>query len=97
MEFNIELVPSAEEDLNYYKAYEQRLIVKAILTYLQLDANIQTKRRKQLRPNLLAPWELRIGKYRAFYDIVENQMVRVTAIGHKEHNELFIRGQKVGL
>ena len=47
-----------------------------------------------MRPNPLAPWELRIGDYRVFYEIGED-IVRVLAIGHKLHNELFIQGQRV--
>ena len=47
-----------------------------------------------MRPNPLAPWELRIGDRRVFYEVREGS-VRVLAIGHKVHNELFIRGQKV--
>ena len=97
MKFNVELTHSAERDLAYYTKYEQRIIVKSILKHLQVDADIQTKRRKQLRPNPLAPWELRIGDYRAFYEIEEGRNVNVIAIGHKEHDDLFIRGEEVDL
>jgi len=97
MRFDVELTHSAERDLAYYTKYEQRVIVKSILRHLQVDANIQTKRRKQLRPNPLAPWELRIGDYRAFYEIEQGRKVNVIAIGHKEHHDLFIRGKKVNL
>jgi mRNA-degrading endonuclease RelE of RelBE toxin-antitoxin system len=48
-----------------------------------------------MRPNPVAPWELRIGKYRVFYEIIVGQTVRVLTIGHKEHNDLFIRGERV--
>ena len=44
----------------------------------------------------IAPWELRIDHYRIFYNI-EYTLVKVVAIGHKEHNELYIRGKKVDL
>ena len=95
MKFNIEVGKSANDDLYYYDKFDQRIIVKAIIKYLQLDANIDPRKRKQLRSNPIAPWELRLGKYRIFYEIKEIQEVRVLAIGHKEHNELFIRGKKV--
>ncbi|GAH69768.1 unnamed protein product, partial [marine sediment metagenome] len=39
--------------------------------------------------------ELRVGKYRAFYEIRGENLVRVLAIGHKEHNELFVRREMV--
>ena len=52
--------------------------------------------RKPLEPNQLGSWELRIDRYRVFYD-VENDTVYVTAVGYKEHNDLYIRGKKVVL
>ena len=60
------------------------------------EADIESSRRKQLRPNELAPWELRAGKYRVFYELGAGE-VKVVAIGYKEHNELLIRGRKVEL
>ena len=95
--YDVELVPSAEEDLKYYRVPEQRLIIKAILTYLEEEADIPTRKRKQLRENPVAPWELRVGKCRVFYKVSKNQEVKVLAIGHKRHNELLIRGEKVEL
>ena len=94
---DVELVPSAVEDLRYYRVYEQRLIVKAILTYLQEEPNTPTRRRKPLRESRLAPWELRIGKYRVFYETLRDETVKILAIGDKVHNELVIRGKKVEL
>ena len=95
MKFDVKFVESADKDLDHYKAYEQRFILKSVYSFLKLDANVETKKRKQLRPNPIAPWELRIAKYRVFYEIKEERLVRVLAIGHKEHNELFIRGERI--
>jgi mRNA-degrading endonuclease RelE of RelBE toxin-antitoxin system len=81
--------------IDYYDKFDQQIIVKAIIEYLQFDANIETRKRRQLRPNPIAPWELRIGRFRVFYELAERQTVKVLAVGHKEHNELFIRGRKV--
>ena len=30
-----------------------------------------------------------------YYEITESQIVKILAVGHKEHNELFGRGRKV--
>ncbi len=95
MNYNIEFGQSASDDLNYYEKYDQKIIVKTILEYLKTDANIESRKRKHLRPNPIAPWELRVGKYRIFYEIAESQIVKILAVGHKEHNELFVRGRKV--
>jgi mRNA-degrading endonuclease RelE of RelBE toxin-antitoxin system len=97
MKFKSTFVPSAEEDLAYYKAREQRIILDGIRRFLDVDANVQSKRRKRLRPNPLTPWELRVGQYRVFYEIPQEELVRVLAVGHKVHNDLFIRGQRVEL
>jgi mRNA-degrading endonuclease RelE of RelBE toxin-antitoxin system len=94
MRFEVKFVPSADQDLESYTVREQKIILGGIAEFLETDANVENKRRKQMRPNPLAPWELRIGDYRVFYEIRERS-VRVLAIGHKVHNELFIRGQKV--
>lgn len=66
MKFQVAFTPSAEIDLGYLKAYEQRGIVDAIRVHLLTDANVESQRRKRLNTNPLAPWELRIGKYRVF-------------------------------
>ena len=95
MRFEVRFVSSADEDLDHYVAREQRIILDAIGKFLESDADVHSKRRKQLRSNALAPWELRIGDYRVFYEIKSAGIVRVLAVGHKVHNDLFMRGRKV--
>lgn len=97
MAFQINLNTDAEGDLAYFRVPEQRVIVDGIGTHLRLDADQESERRKMLRPNPVAPWELRIGKYRVFYDVEDETTVWITAIGWKEHNELYIRGKRVQL
>ncbi|MBN2578079.1 MAG: type II toxin-antitoxin system RelE/ParE family toxin [Pirellulales bacterium] len=97
MKFEVVFIPTAVEDLDYYEVREQKIILDGIDKFLTSDANIETKRRKQLRPNPLAPWALRIGDYRVFYEVETEGVVRVLAVGHKVHNELFIRGKKAEL
>ncbi len=64
--------------------------------HLKSDADIQTKKKKKLRDNPIASWELKIGDYRVFYDI-DGETVNVLAVGHKKHNILFIQGKKVDI
>lgn len=97
MPFQVILTPNADTDLDYFKRFEQRLMVGAAKRYLRNDADVESQHRKRLRPNPLAPWELRLGKYRVFYDLVDAETVKIIAIGYKEHNDLFIRGQRVEL
>lgn len=97
MPFQVTLTPRAEADLDYFKRFEQWVIVDAVRRFLRNDAEAESQHRKKLRPNPLSPWEVRIGKYRVFYDVVDTTTVKIVAIGHKEHNDLFIRGQRVEL
>lgn len=97
MKFQITFTPSAAEDLRHFRAHEQRTIVDAILIHLSVDASTASRRRRKLRTNPLAPWELRLGSYRAFYEIEGESVVKVVAVGWKEHNSLLIRGRVVEL
>lgn len=52
-----------------------------------------------MRPNLLAPWELRIGKLRVYFDMEEEPeaMVYIRAVGIKEGNRVRIGGKVIEL
>ena len=95
MRSEVILLPSAEGDLGYYAKHQQTIILDALALLLETDPDVETRRRKRLREDPLAPWELRIGDFRAFYEVSGSQQVRVLAIGHKVHNDLFIRGERV--
>ena len=94
MHFEIKMTSEAEEDLNYFRAYERGVIVDGMKNHLRIDADKESKRRKRLRPNPIAPFELRIDNYRVFYDL-EDRTVWVISVGWKEHNDVYIRGKKV--
>jgi mRNA-degrading endonuclease RelE of RelBE toxin-antitoxin system len=96
MEHIVNITPDAQEDIHFFKAYERRIIASGIRTFLTRDALVETNRRKPLEPNQLGSWELCIDHYRVFYD-VEDDIVYVTAVGYKEHNDLYIRGRKVNI
>ncbi len=38
MKYEVLFIPSADEDLNYYRAREQRIILDAVEEYLEKDA-----------------------------------------------------------
>ena len=96
MRFNITFTSGASRDLEHFRAFEQRIIVGAIKSHLLTEAGSQSRKRKPLRPNELATWELRIGAFRVFHDI-DGDDVKIIAVGVKAHNELYIRGKKVEL
>jgi len=96
--YRIEVTEEAKGDLSYYTAFERKIIVSEIREQLTHQPQVETKNRKLLRANPLASWELRVGKYRVFYEVNDTaSTVSVVSVGHKEHNVLFIRGKEVQL
>ena len=96
--FQIDFTKEALEDLEGFRAYEQRQIIQEIETQLPYQPIQPTRNRKQLRENALAEWELRIDNIRVFYNVdVELSLVKIEAIGYKEGNKLFIHGEEYEL
>ena len=52
-----------------------------------------------MRPNPVAPWELRIGNLRVYYDVEEEPvpLVYIRAVGIKEHNQVRIGKEVIEL
>ncbi len=75
------------------------MLMDAIEAQLAHEPMRETKNRKQLRPNPLAPWELRVANWRVFYDVQAGpeRVVNVVAIGEKRRNEIWIAGERVKL
>ena len=98
MAFRIELTQSALDDLGRYAKRERNIILDGIEKQLSGEPQRETRNRKPLRENPLSHWELRIGRYRVFYEISEAaKLVKVIAVGHKLHNRLLIGGQEFEL
>ena len=94
--YQIEVTEEAKTDLNYYGVFERKIITSGIRVQLEHEPSLETKNRKLLRDNPISSWELRVGKYRVFYEVNEvRQNVTVVAVGHKEHNVLLVRGKEV--
>ena len=90
--FEIEFTPEALEDLKALKKIDQTEIVGAIETQLRYQPMDETRKKKRLRPNKVAGWELRLGKFRIFYNVRREAMiVSIEAVGFKVGNLLFIR------
>jgi len=56
------------------------------------------RNRKRLRPNPLAPWELRVGDLRVLYDVSEDEeRVDILVVGRKARAALVVAGRQVKL
>ena len=96
--YQIEVTEEAKADLSYYTAFERKIITVAVRTQLTHLPSVESRSRKKLRDNPLATWEMRAGKYRVFYEVDDaSRKVMIVAVGHKEHNLLFVRGKEVML
>ncbi len=96
--FESEFTPESLDDLKFFKKHEQVEIIEEIETQLSYEPTFETKKRKRLRPNEIAEWELRIGKFRVFYNVEKKElMVSIEAIGFKIGNVLFIRDKEMKL
>jgi len=96
--FTVVFTASALEDLRSLRKSDQNVILDALEEQLTASPATPTRNRKPLRPNDLASWELRVGDFRVFYDFNESAAeVTVKAVGEKQHNKLFIRGQEYTL
>ena len=96
--YEIEYTPEARDDLKSFRKFEQKYILDEIDAQLQYEPNVETRNRKTLRPNEVAEWELRIDRFRVFYDVQDAmKIVKIEAIGYKRGNKLLMHGQEYNL
>lgn len=76
MSYRIELTARAQEDVQRLRSFDQRRVVQEIRSQLTESPDVETRNRKQLRNDVKANfrytpplWQLRIGEYRAFYEV----------------------------
>ena len=92
MKYRIEYSPEAEEHLRVLTKRQQSTVLDTVERQLQHQPTVETRNRKPMRPNPLAPWELRIGNLRVYYDIEEEpeRVVYILAVGIKQGNNVII-------
>jgi len=75
------------------------MVFDAVDDQLAHEPAVETRNRKPMRPNPLAPWELRIGELRVYYEIAEDpeQVVTIVAVGVKDRNRVLIGGKEIKL
>ena len=95
MAYDIQFVASAKQQLRVFAANERTGI--PIEVQLSDEPLVETRNRKRLRQNPIAPWELRIKNVRVFYDVEEPNRVTIVAIGTKRANRLYIEGKEIQL
>ena len=73
-------------------ARQKAIVLDGVDDQLMYQPTVETKNRKPMRPNPVAPWELRIGNLRVYYDVEEDPepLVYIRAVGVKEGNRVRI-------
>lgn len=100
MPFEIEFTQAAADQVRAYRAFDQQIILDGIELQLLHEPAVETRNKKHLVDNELFDWELRLGKFRVFYDVStesDSKVVKVKAVGHKVHNKLYIGSKEVNL
>jgi len=100
MAFDVRFTPTAAAHLRGYKKFQQQMMLDAVAERLTHEPTTETRNRKRLGENPLSDWVMRVANFRLFYDVVseeDRQVVKIKAIGHKDHNRLYVGGEEIGL
>jgi mRNA-degrading endonuclease RelE of RelBE toxin-antitoxin system len=97
--FNIEYSPDVEKHLRVLTARQCAMVFDDVDRQLLHEPDVETRNRKPMRPNPVAPWELRIGDLRVYYDIEyePTKRVLIRAVGVKTRNIVRIGGEEIQL
>jgi hypothetical protein len=61
--YQIDLLPTAQEDLNGLRKFEQKEVLDGIKTQLRYEPTVETRNRKRLDPNDLAEWDYELASF----------------------------------
>jgi mRNA-degrading endonuclease RelE of RelBE toxin-antitoxin system len=97
--YRIDYSPEAVDHLAALTARESATVLDVVGRQLEYEPTRATRNRKVLRANPVAPWELRIGELRVYYEVREQpeRVVVVKAVGVKDRNRVRIGGEEVEL
>lgn len=99
MPYRIEYSPESEDHLRRLTARQRAIVFDSVDQQLMHQPTIKTRNRKPMRPNQLAPWELRIGNLRVYYNVEKEPepVVEIRAIGIKQRNKVWIGNEVIDL
>jgi mRNA-degrading endonuclease RelE of RelBE toxin-antitoxin system len=97
--YRIEYDPAAEDHLARLGAKDEATVLDVVVRQLTHEPETPARNRKRMRPNALAPWELRIGALRVYYEVTgtPEKLVTVRAVGIKDRARLTIGGEEIDL
>jgi len=97
--YRIEYSPETEKHLRVLTARQRVTVLDGVDEQLRHEPTAEARNRKPMRPNPLAPWELRIGNLRVYYDVEDEpeSIVQIRAVGIKERNRVRIGKEVIEL
>lgn len=97
--YRVDYSPEAADHLEGLTARQSATVLDVVARQLSHEPTHATRRRKLLRANPVALWELRIGALRVYYDVEEDpdRVVVVKAVGIKDRDRVRIGGEEVEL
>jgi mRNA-degrading endonuclease RelE of RelBE toxin-antitoxin system len=98
-EFRVEYTLEAVGHLTGLTSHQRALVLDQVPRKLAHQPTLPTRNRKLLRANPVAPWELRIGDLRVYFDVEESPIAVVTvrAIGVKVRERVLIGDKEIDL
>ena len=78
MAYAIEFTAEAEDHFKRLTARQRATLVDRIERQLLHEPGVETRNRKPMRPNPFAPWELRVGSLRVYYETNDDPAKIVT-------------------
>lgn len=99
MPYRIEFTDDAREHLKHLTARDRSTLTARLREQLTHEPRRETRNRKRLHANPLAPWALRIGHLRVYYGVSAQPeaVVTVRAIGIKRGSRVVIGGEEMDL
>jgi mRNA-degrading endonuclease RelE of RelBE toxin-antitoxin system len=95
MPYRITITEVAAPQLRAFTAHDRRIIESAITARLTDQPAMPTRSIRQLRPNPLAGFELRVQHFRVLYNVEsETEDVLLLLIGVKVGNKLIVEGEE---
>ena len=101
MPFTLRFSNDVDRHLEHLSARQRATALDVIERQLRHQPTLETRNRKRMREGregFIAPWELRIGDLRVYYDVQagpEGGLVVVQAIGVKRRDRLIIGGREM--
>ena len=97
--YRIRYADAAVRHLSRLTARQRGTVLDVVELKLTHQPTLPTRNRKRLRDNSVAPWELRIGDIRVYFDVEEapEAVVTIRAVGLKERERVLIGGEEVDL